>query len=143
MADVNSNQNFAAQQPASPVQPQGQPPFQGAPYPGQAPVSFQPAQPQIPVQQAYGYRAQFAPGYAAPMAESDRTLRLVAFILCLLSTIAMGIFIITLAWMIPMTVHCWGVYKGKKANTVAFGVCTLLFLNLISGILLLVSTKEA
>ena len=47
-----------------------------------------------------------------------------------------------LAWMIPMSVHCWGVYQGTKPNTVAFGVCTLIFVTVVGGILLLVSKKE-
>ena len=50
--------------------------------------------------------------------------------------------IIPLAWMIPMTVHSWGIYKGTKDNTVCFGVCTLLFVSLVGGILLLCSKKE-
>lgn len=74
--------------------------------------------------------------------DSDSTLRLVAFILNLITTICLGIFLITLAWMIPMTVHTYGIYKGKKVNTIAFGVCTIIFLNFVSGILLLCSTKD-
>lgn len=49
--------------------------------------------------------------------------------------------LIPLIWWIPMTVHTYKIYKGSKPNTVAFGVCTILFLNLVSGILLLCSTK--
>lgn len=77
------------------------------------------------------------------MTESDRTLRLIAFVLNIVTTVCCGFLIIPLAWMIPMTVHSWGIYKGTKKNTVAFGVCTLLFLDLISGILLLCSKKDA
>lgn len=77
--------------------------------------------------------------YVSPQ---DTTLRLVAFILALISTISMGFAVIPLAWMIPMTVMTWQIYKGKRANTVGFGVCSLIFLNLVSGVLLLVSTKE-
>lgn len=72
----------------------------------------------------------------------DTTLRLIAFIFALISTISMAVLIFPLCWMVPMTVHCWSLYKGTKPNTVAFGVCTLIFLSLVSGILLLVSTKE-
>ena len=54
----------------------------------------------------------------------------------------LGIGLVPLAWGIPMTVRSWGVYKGKKPNTVALGVCTLLFLNMVSGILLLVAQKD-
>lgn len=75
-------------------------------------------------------------------ADNDKTLRLIAFILNIVTTVSIGWTIIPLAWMIPMTVISHGIYKGTKKNTTAFGVCTLLFLNLVSGILLLVSTKE-
>jgi hypothetical protein len=74
--------------------------------------------------------------------DNDKTLYLVAYILNLITTVCVGWTVIPLAWMIPMTVISYGIYKGTKKNTVAFGVCTLLFLNLISGILLLVAKKE-
>lgn len=83
------------------------------------------------------------PGQLYPMTETDRTLRLIAFIWNVLCTVGCGILIIPLAWMIPMTVHSYGIYKGTKANTVGFDVCTLIFIGLISGILLLCSKKDA
>lgn len=73
---------------------------------------------------------------------SDQTLKLIAFIFNLVSTIGVGWMLIPLAWMIPMTVISWGIYKGEKRNTVAFGVCTLIFVSLVSGILLLVAKKD-
>lgn len=101
-----------------------------------------PNPPEQPYQQAYQQPYQqpyVAPSYAN---DTDRTLRLIAFILNVVTCIGWAFAIIPLAWMIPMTVHSWGIYKGTKPNTVAFGVCTLIFLNLISGILYLVSTKD-
>ncbi len=91
-----------------------------------------------------GYQTRVDQVYiqAPAMDSTKRTLRLVAFILCLLSTIGFGIFLIPLAWMIPMTVHSWGLYQGTKRNTIGFGVCALLFLNFIGGILLLVSGED-
>lgn len=93
------------------------------------------------------------PGYypQAGASDNDRTLRLVAFIFCIisLSSLVLAILptfflsLIPLAWTIPMSVICWGIYKGTKRNTVAFGVCMLLFVNLIAGILLLASRKDA
>lgn len=82
--------------------------------------------------------------------DGDKTLFLIAFILNLLtiftnvvvSPFLFFLNLICLAWVIPMTVHTWGIYKGKKANTTAFGVCTLIFVDLISGILLLVAKKH-
>lgn len=81
---------------------------------------------------------------------SNQTLRLIAFIMNIVALVVigiggiatLGIGLVPLAWGIPMTVRSWGVYKGKKPNTVALGVCTLLFLNMVSGILLLVAQKD-
>ena len=69
------------------------------------------------------------------LSDNDKVLRLI-------STVSVGWLLIPLAWMVPMTVISWGIYKGTKKNTIAFGVCTLIFLNLISGILLLISKKD-
>jgi len=74
--------------------------------------------------------------------ENDKTMYLIAFIFSLLATIGVGWTLIPLAWMIPMTVITWGIYKGTKKNTVAFGVCMLIFVSLVAGILLLVAKKE-
>ncbi|MDE8701732.1 hypothetical protein PZH32_02010 [Adlercreutzia equolifaciens] len=105
-------------------------------------------------QQAYGYQQ---PGYQQayqqpvapvqapplyPMTDTDRNLRLVAFIFCILSLVGSCWLILPLAWMIPMCVISWGIYKGTKANTVAFDVCTLIFCSLVAGILLLCSNKD-
>lgn len=73
---------------------------------------------------------------------SNKSLRLVAFIFNLISTILLGPFLITLCWMIPMTVHSWGIYKGKNPNTTCFAVFNLIFLNIISGILLLCAKHD-
>lgn len=103
------------------------------PY-GYQPSAYQQAyqQPVVPVQPAPVY----------PMTDTDRNLRLVAFIFCILSLVGSAIFIIPLAWMIPMCVISWGIYKGTKANTVAFDVCTLIFCSFVAGILLLCSNKD-
>lgn len=75
------------------------------------------------------------------MTNSARNLRLTAFILNIISMVALGWTLLPLAWMIPMTVMSWGIYKGTRANAVAFGVCNLLFVNTIGGGLL-ISNKE-
>ena len=135
---------FQQQAQAQPV-PQPQMPYNQQAQPQQQQAQSIP-QPQMPSnQQGQAYTPQYS---QAPYAQqttansSDDTLRLVAFILCVISTVSVCWAIIPLAWMIPMTVHCWGIYKRQKPNTTAFGVCTLIFLNLIGGILLLVSTRE-
>lgn len=101
---------------------------------------FADAQPPVGYGNAYS-----DPAYYSQVAdnESDRMLRLVAFVFCIISTVSVGWLIVPLIWMIPMSVICWGTYKGTKANTTAFGVCTLIFVNFIGGILLLISRKDA
>lgn len=49
--------------------------------------------------------------------------------------------LLPLAWQIPMTVMMKKYADGKTSKSVALGICTLLFCNLISGILLLVSEE--
>ena len=118
---------------------------QGIPVPPPAPgqqhyqqqtayqVPYTPEQPQAP---------HYAQATVYSMTSQDETLRLINFILCVLSCVAVCWAVIPLAWMIPMTVHSWGIYKGTKPNTTAFGVCTLIFVSVIGGILLLVSNKD-
>lgn len=124
------------QQPyGAPQQPYGgqQQPY-GAP---QQPYYGAPGQPYVPPQ-APGYN----PGPQQPQG-NDATLRLIAFVLNIICTVSVCWLIIPLAWMIPMTIHSYGIWKGTKANTTAFAVCDLIFVSMISGILLLVSTKDA
>lgn len=77
-----------------------------------------------------------------PRDDTQRTLLLVAFVFSLISTLISAFIIIPLAWMIPMTVVSWGIYKGTRPNTIAFGVCSLIFVSLIAGILLLCARKD-
>ncbi len=96
--------------------------------------------------QAYSYQNAYqqhvTPETTYAMTSTDEAVRLANFVLCVISCVALGAAIVPLAWTIPMTVHSWGIYKGKKPNTIAFGVCTLIFVNVIGGILLLVSNKD-
>lgn len=111
--------------------------------PYQQPYQATYEQPQPAYQQVYAQPvAPAAPAALYPMTDTDRNLRLVAFIFCILSLVGSCWLIIPLAWMIPMSVISWGIYKGTKANTVAFDVCTLIFCSLVAGILLLCSNKD-
>lgn len=126
-----------AQQAYDPYQAQAQ----QQPY--QQPYQATYEQPQPAYQQVYAQPvALAAPAALYPMTDTDRNLRLVAFIFCILSLVGSCWLIVPLAWMIPMSVISWGIYKGTKANTVAFGVCTLIFCSLVAGILLLCSNKD-
>ena len=107
------------------------------------------AQPQVVVQETTysnpnGSQTKVEQVYypQASPTDTDKTLRLIAFIFCILSTVAVGWLLVPLAWTIPMTIHCWGLYKGTKQNSTAFGICTLIFVSRVGGILLLISKKE-
>lgn len=142
-AGMQSQFGQSAQLPQPAGQQSAQTGYQQGYQPGQA---YQ--QPQSTYQQP-SYGASYTTTYA--LSSTDSTLRLIAFVfnvltLCSVTVsglVTFGIGLIPLAWVIPMTVVCWKVYKGERPNTVAFGVCTLLFVNLVSGILLLCSSKEA
>lgn len=128
------------------TQPNTQQQTASAPVPPPAPGQQQNAHQQNGYQQPYAQpQPSYAPASSAaayPMTSQDETLRLINFILCVISCVVTSWMLIPLAWMIPMTVHSWGIYKGTKPNTTAFGVCTLIFTNVIGGILLLVSNKN-
>ena len=150
------NYTNAVTQPQPAAQPAAQPAqFQQTAQPVQQPAA-QPTQAagyQQPYQQA-GYQQPYQQTAAAQpynASSSDSTLRLIAFILFCIScgsALISGfsflpiIGFIPLAWCIPMTIMSWGIYKGTRANTTAFGVLSLIFVNLIGGILLLVSKKD-
>jgi len=78
----------------------------------------------------------------ASSGSSSNTLTMVAFVFSLISTISIGWLLVPLAWMIPMTVMTWRIHKGKRQLTTTFGVCSLLFLNQVSGIVLLVEQSN-
>lgn len=68
-----------------------------------------------------------------------RILRLVAFALMIVSTVVTAFFIIPLAWHLPMTLYYYDkAVKNNENVGVGFKVCTLIFVNLVSGILMLV-----
>lgn len=141
------------QQPTDPTKQQNAPqeaPEHPEPVPSQPaapqsePVSQQPsqAQPEAAYRQQPYQQAPSPYPAAYPMSDFDRTLRMVAFILNMVSLAVSAILIIPLAWMIPMCITSWRIYKGTRPNTTAFGVCTLIFVSLFGGILLLISKKD-
>ncbi|MBQ6839254.1 MAG: zinc-ribbon domain-containing protein [Oscillospiraceae bacterium] len=72
----------------------------------------------------------------APVAK-ESGLATAAKILMIISTVVMGLYLIPLAWCIPMTVSYCKKLKNNEPISTGFKVCTLLFVNTISGILML------
>lgn len=92
-----------------------------------------------PQQQAYAPQQQaYAPQqpYYQP-APQVSGLATAAKILMIISTVVMGLYIIPLAWCIPMTVSYNKKLKNNLPVSTGFKICTLLFVNTISGILML------
>ena len=73
-----------------------------------------------------------------PLKGRDDTIMTIALVLCIISIVVTAPFIIPLAWTIPMTIHLNKCLKNNEKISVAFKICTLIFLNTIAGILLLV-----
>jgi len=116
-----------------------------APDYGQTPAPYY-GQPPTPPAPSYGA----APGYGypppAPVQPASSGMYVAAavlnwVVLGLLVVLTCGVGLIAAAWFIPMTIF---IHKGAKDpyKHTALGVCTLLFCNLISGILMLVEDTK-
>lgn len=68
---------------------------------------------------------------------TESALKTVAKVFMILSTVILGLSIIPLAWCIPMTVYYFNRTKYRQPVGVGFKICTLIFVNIISGVLML------
>lgn len=60
----------------------------------------------------------------------------------IIGTIILGIYIIPLAWCLPMTISYFNKVKNGERVSDGFKVCTLLFVSLVSGILMLLDNEN-
>ena len=77
---------------------------------------------------------------AQPVEHEVSTLKTIAKVFMILGTVGSGIFgfLVPLAWCLPMTLsYCKKIENGEPIG-VGFKICSLLFVNLIAGILMLV-----
>lgn len=74
--------------------------------------------------------------------ETSSTLKLIAKIFMILDCIAFGWALIPLCWTIPMTVHYWKACKNNQPVGIGFKVCSLLFVSLIAGVLMLIDSDN-
>lgn len=71
------------------------------------------------------------------------TLRTIAKVFMIIACVINAIpWLIPLAWCIPMTVHLSNAEKNREKISVGFKICTLIFVSLIAGILLLCNKEE-
>lgn len=64
-------------------------------------------------------------------------LQTAAKVLMIIATVILGIYIIPLAWCLPMTIHYCNAIKNKEKVGTGFKVCSLLFVSLLAGIFML------
>ena len=74
--------------------------------------------------------------YAAP-AKDNSGLALAAKIFLVIGCICQGLFILPLAWCLPLTISFWRKVDRGEPVSVGLKVCLLLFVNTIGGILAL------
>lgn len=74
--------------------------------------------------------------------EESKILHVLIKVFMVLGCISTGAFLITLCWTIPMTVSAFRRLDARQPIGVGFKVCTLLFVNLVAGILLLCTDTE-
>ncbi len=119
---------------------QGQAPVQQnyAPPQGYAP----PQQGYAPPQQGYVPPQGYAPQQAYAPAPQVSGLATAAKILMIISTVVMGLYLIPLAWCLPMTISYCNKLKTGQPVSIGFKICTLLFVNTIGGILMLCDNKN-
>ena len=60
----------------------------------------------------------------------------------LISCIFTGFALIPLCWTIPMTVNYWKAVKDNQPVSTAFKVCSLIFVSLIAGIVMLCDNDD-
>lgn len=88
--------------------------------------------------------AVFCPNCGCEIAKVDTNssnetsrLKVAAKIFMIIGTIFSAMSIIGLAWTLPMTIYYCGKIKDKKPVGIGFKICSLLFVSLIAGILML------
>ena len=70
--------------------------------------------------------------------KDHETLQIVAKVFMIISTVVCGFFLIPLCWMVPMTVHYSHCIREGRPVGIGFAICSLIFVNTISGILMIV-----
>ena len=78
----------------------------------------------------------------ASVSSNTNGLQTAAKILMIIGTVLMGLYVIPLAWCIPMTVTYCNKIKNNEPIGTGFKVCCLLFVSLIAGILMLCDKDE-
>ena len=69
--------------------------------------------------------------------KSSVDMKTLALIFMIVTTVCYGLYLIPLAWCLPMTLYYHNQIKNKQPVSMSFKVCTIIFVSPISGILML------
>ena len=73
--------------------------------------------------------------------ENDTLLTIIKIFMIIGCVVRAGFFIVSLAWTIPMTLKVWRTIKEGGTLTTGFKVCTLIFVDIVTGICMLCTDK--
>ncbi len=79
---------------------------------------------------------------AVPADREISTLRKVARVFIIVCCVLQCFYLIPMAWCIPMTVSLNRRIVNKEPISIGFKICTLIFLSLVGGILLLCDSSD-
>lgn len=71
----------------------------------------------------------------------NETIAEVGLVFCIVNTVIAGFALLPLAWMLPMTLGISDRLKEKREISIAYKVCTMLFVSVIGGLLLLLADE--
>ena len=94
-------------------------------------------QPYYPPQDAYQQPVYPAYSAAQKTARDDGMAIAIKVLLILSCIVAAGECLVPLAWCLPMTISIWKSLDNHEPISDAMKICTLIFVNLVAGILLL------
>ena len=68
---------------------------------------------------------------------SNADLKNIAKIFMIIATVMSGVWILPLAWCLPMTLYYYKKVENHEPVSIGFKICTLLFVSTVSGVLML------
>lgn len=75
--------------------------------------------------------------YVKKQSETSSVTSIIIKIFMILSCVTKSVFILPLAWCVPMTVSAFKKIENNEKLSLSFKICTLIFVDLVSGIIML------
>ena len=65
-------------------------------------------------------------------------LTIIVFVLMIIGTVTLGFALIPLIWCIPMTIHYNNLRENKEKPSLAFAICSLIFVSVFAGVIMII-----